>query len=147
MSLAQLTNAPFLNAVCKSVKCDEIVCPNVSAYNGVYATGAVSFLGTNVASLNLDYFVLNGVVNILVKIPSTVATAVKIISFTNKLPESIRPELNTASSIFVLNTTDGAHSQNSICTVQTDGTLGIVLVNDATNAENYSINAVIQYPL
>ena len=147
MSLAQLTNAPFLNAVCKSVKCDEVVCPNVSADNGVYATGEVSFLGTGIANLNLNYFVLNGVANLLVKIPPTAATAVKVISFTNKLPDSILPELNTVSNIYVLDTTDGANSQVGVCTVQTDGTLGIVLGNNAINTENFSINAVIQYPL
>jgi hypothetical protein len=152
MSLAQLTNAPFLNAVCNSVKCNQVVseqviCNDVYATLGTWATGQINFLATNIPSVNLEYFILNNIVTLNVQLPLTTVGASSLISFTNLLPTEIRPQLVETGCISVLDTSTLTNSQIGTAFILSDGTFSIILSSDSVDNDVYRISGIVQYPL
>jgi hypothetical protein len=139
MSVSLLNNAgSWLDLNVKSVTIPEYT----------FATGAITWMGTAIAGgIDLIYSINGNYVTLYINVPTTEATANAAFSFTNPLPEEIRPSAPVSCAVFLADTTTPANSKTGGLIIDTDGMMSGVLSGGATDTDSYTLNAVVQYHL
>ncbi len=138
MSISQLQNAPGLN----------INCYGVNTNNTIYATGAITFLASALATQNLNITQINNYVYLDLNLPITPATGtVRPITFTNALPANFIPATNSACLINIRNTTGAGATITASVYISNAGVLSILMPIDSVNGNNYQVKSVVCYSL
>ena len=139
MSISILQNANWLDINCKSI----------NTQLNYWETGAITFLGTAIATgLNVPYSVSNNIVTLNIQIPSTVATESATITFYYELPSNAIPSANRyVGMYFCGDDTNIGHSQQCYCQISDTGAVQITLLANATGGESYFFECIVQYPL